>query len=256
MSIRDKRLVGLLTVILIALGVILIVILVRQPTQKNQEAFGVSNINTGSEITSTNNKDGTMGPESFSKDFSASLSNDNLGSLTFSVTDPTQNTFPTGLPSPTTSQTYQPAQGPQPLKSLVVKFNKIEVHLVSYGKNSNSQKQEDKWETLDMPVAMSVDLVQLTGGGTANLGLTKLAAGKYTQVRLYIANAQAVLQNGRVVNPQILSKDKTVRVVEDFMIASGQNTNLIIDFDAQHSLILTGNTYELIPVVTKLLVIR
>lgn len=254
----DKR-ISLIIIVILLIGLGLTAYLVQNSTQTQQEASQIENINTGSEITNTKNSDSTMGPDNASKNYSSTLKKEELGSLTFSVIDPiqvAQNTLlPTGIPTitgslnaPRNSTASAPKQGTQKVKSLIVTVKKIEVHL------KRSANKSDVWETLNMPQPISMDLVQLIEGGVVNLGLTELVAGEYSEVRVYIQSANATLENSQVVNLALKDRDPIIRVVKDFTIDKGKNTNLILDFDAMNSVIYTGKEYLLRPVIAKLLV--
>lgn len=242
-GISFNKILGLLVVIILVVGIIVTVIASRQQTQTQQHASDTVNLNTGADITSTNNLDGTMGPTSWQNNYSSSLPSNQVSSLIFLVS----NVSSGDSSLPQTSKAV--AQGPQIVKSLIIKISKVEVRLDSTLTNRNA----NHWETLNMPVAMSVDLAQLAQGGVASLGLTKLAAGNYSEVRLYVQSATAVLQNGNNVTLSIQNKDNIVRVAQPFSIASDKNTTLVMDFDVDHSVIYDGTNYLLKPVVAKLL---
>lgn len=304
---KEKKLaVSAFILAVLVVGVFLAVIASRQSTENRQHASGILNLNTGSQITSTNNYDGTMGPATWYGNFSNTLPQGELGTLTFAVTDPPQEGRPGGFPSyanvdrsgnnggrpsslPTSAQgsgAGQPQQGqanatrssrqsnygPQTVTSLVLKVTKVEVHLAYLGTagvqrpkaspqggrpSSTSVPQNgqpaDHWETLNIQTPVSIDLVKLANGGVSMLGLTKLAAGRYTEVRLYVSNSTATLENGTSVTLTIPGKNNIVRIVQPFIIIAGQNTSLTMAFDAQHSVIAAGNgEYILKPVVARL----
>ncbi len=237
MSINRNLLIGIITVLVLVLGLVFIVYQLKQTTNTKQEANQTANINTGPQISTTNNSNGTMGPSTFSKNYSNSLSSQNLGSLTFLVTDP---------PTPSAVN-----KGVQKVTSLIPRVNKVEVHLIQTGSGVGSNKV-DKWETLYMQYPMSFDLVQLKNGITANLSLTKLSEGKYSEIRVYIERATAVLENRQLVYLQMPDKNWVVAVKQNFTLEKGKNTNLIMDFDAQKSVTFDGKNFLLKPFVSKL----
>ena len=103
-------------------------------------------------------------------------------------------------------------------------------------------------------LATTLDLVELAKTkDVAKLGITDLAEGKYTEIRLYISGATATLADGSTVDLTILGKDNIVRVVRPFTVVAGQTTTLTMDFDAQHAVIKAGDQYHLKPVVARLL---
>jgi hypothetical protein len=171
--------------------------------------------------------------------------------------------------------------GPQTVTALTLVVTKVEVHLARLGvpgaKNQvtptphvtgkpsgtpgprsdndtdkNDNQSVNKWEVLNIGGTQTVDLVQLAKTKAfASLGLTKLANGFYTEVRLYIKNATATLANGTKVDLTIPGKANIVRVVGPFTIDSSKTTTLSMDFDAQNSVIKAGSKYLLKPVVAK-----
>ncbi len=213
---------GLITLTILVIGLIVGVLLTKNQTQTKQDASGSVNLNRAPSIISDN----SMGPSKSTGNYSNSLKKENLGSLTFSVSNINKAT----------------------IKNLVIKVKKVEVFLESSGKNVN------KWETLDMRLPISIDLIQLSGGGLANLSLTNLSFGKYKEIRLYIENAVVVLQDGKTEKLTIEGKDGVVRIVKNFTIEKNKNTNIILDFNAQKSFEVNNGKYFLKPFISDILV--
>jgi preprotein translocase subunit YajC len=250
-----NRKISFALLLILLFGLILAIFLVRQATQVKQQASGVTNLNTAVNILKTNNSDGTMGSVSYLGNYSNSLPKEDLGSLTFSITDPvlSDSAFPTHIPTITPSSDVSTSQkntsgstdSNQKVTSLIIKIGKIEVHLSKEGTNSNLMKTQDKWETLNLTQPVSMDLVQLVNGGIVNFTLTKLAAGNYSEVRIYIQSAVATLQNGKTVTLNTEGTNGTIRVVKDFEIAANKNTNIVMDIDAQQSVFYDGSKFLL-----------
>ncbi|HXS14661.1 MAG TPA: DUF4382 domain-containing protein [Candidatus Saccharimonadales bacterium] len=171
--------------------------------------------------------------------------------------------------------------GPQKVSSLILSISKVEVHLahlalpgqkdtekpdtITTGKPSVSptphqqtNQDVDKWETLNLPLnpatqTVNVDLVALAASHNFSvLGLTRLAGGRYTEIRLYVKSAKATLQNGQSVTVTIPGKANIVRIVQPFVVVSGKTTTLSMYFDAQNSVLNAGGNYILKPVVARL----
>lgn len=259
--------IGFIILFILIVGLILSVVLSRQATQTRQNASAVVNINTSKEITKTKNQDSSMGSATSLGNYSNKLSKDNLGSITFSITDPVvgnpprvavsgRPTFPPKIPTVTpssqtpsiNSQANTVVNGPQRVKNLIMKIRKIEVHLKDTKENGNV----DAWETLNLQTAMSIDLTQLIDGAVINFSLTKLAVGNYDEVRIYIENSTATLDNGSNIALDVNDKSGIVRVLKDFTVEKGKNTNLVMDFDAQQSVQYFQGKYVLDPFVAKL----
>lgn len=163
--------------------------------------------------------------------------------------------------------------GPQSVSSLVVTINKVEVHIAHIGlpgekhetekvtptnlpntPSTKSNQDVDKWEVLNIGGVKTLDLVSLAKTKSlASIGITKLVNGRYTEIRLYIKNASATLQDGTKVPLIIPGRANIVRIVQPFVIDSSKTTILTIDFDAQNSVVKAGSDYLLKPVVAHLL---
>lgn len=222
---RFKR-AGLIILTILLIGLIFTVLLTRNQTQTRQDASGNTNLNTGSGILFTKNKDNTEGPLTSSGNYSNLIKKEDLGSITLSISN--------------TSKTAN-------VKNLVIKIRKIEVYLES------SDKSVNKWETLNLPLPISVDLAQLAGGGVANINLTNLSFGKYKEVRLYIENGVLVI-NGKTQKLSIEGKDSIVRVNKEFTIEKKKNTNIVLDFNAEKSYVESNEKVLLKPFVSDLLI--
>lgn len=193
------------------------------------------------------------------------------GNLVFAVTDPDQSLPPQAegkmdkdknvAPSATPGQGQN--NGPQTVTALNLTITKVEVHFAnsevsvtpapSASPSPSPTEPADHWETLNVPNPTTVDLVKLaTSHSVSALGLTTLAAGKYTQVRLFLSSASAKLSDGTTVNLDVLGKDDIVKIIQPFTVVAGKTTTIIVDFDAQHSVIKADGKYILRPVVAKL----
>jgi hypothetical protein len=105
-----------------------------------------------------------------------------------------------------------------------VTLSAIQVHMADAGNESG-------WITVvNGPV--KYDLMQVQNV-TELLGSTELAPGKYTQIRLDVQEAKAVI-NGQETTLTVPSK--TVKLVHEFTIDAGKTTKLTLDFDAAESI--------------------
>lgn len=251
----------------------------------------IINLNSASEIVATNNPDGTMGPATWYGNASNALPANLKGSLFFKVIDPPQKEGKPDKPGnqgnrPTDSVQISPTQvvstpthngissvpsivrknGPQDVSVLNLTITKVEVHMAYLGDPKDNKakpsispspsegKNVDHWETLNITTPFTVDLVDLAKTKDfAQLGITELAAGRYTEVRLYISSATATLADGTTVPLTVLGRNDVVRVTRPFTINAGQTTTLTMDIDAKHSVIKAGGQYLLKPVVSRLI---
>ncbi|MDP3888558.1 MAG: DUF4382 domain-containing protein [bacterium] len=283
--------------LIFSLGLAISVFAISNRTSSRPKAEAV-NLNTASEIGSTTNADGTMGPSSLTQNWSSKLAQSLKGKLELYVTDPLPAAWgrpsttplptesydrgsqgfawgrkwpttptPTKTAEPTTGEDQSERDGPQTVDSLVINFYRAEVHLAGSKKGEDGEnsagsvyksywgsKNSGWWELLNISGEKSIDLVALAQNSASELlGNTDLAAGKYTEIRIYVSSATATI-GGKNVELTILGKDKIVRVVNTFTVIAGQTTKLTVDFDAQHSVIKAGDKYLLRPVVARLIV--
>jgi hypothetical protein len=95
------------------------------------------------------------------------------------------------------------------------------------------------------------DLLTLRNGASVVLGDTLLDAGRYTQIRLIIGTGSNVVVDGVTYPLEISSGEQTgVKLNHSFVIEDGLLYELLLDFDAERSIILTGSgEYILKPVI-------
>lgn len=121
--------------------------------------------------------------------------------------------------------------------------NSVEVH--KSGADSTSG-----WIVLNNNAA-TYDLLTLRNGASAVLGNTALDVGHYTQIRLILGTGSNVVVNGSTINLDVASGTQTgIKLNHEFDIQDGQVYELLLDFNAESSIILTGNNqYKLKPVI-------
>ena len=95
------------------------------------------------------------------------------------------------------------------------------------------------------------DLLTLKNGASVVLGDTSLDAGHYTQIRLIIGTGSNIVVDGVTYPLDVPSGGQTgIKLNHSFDIAEGQLYELLLDFDAERSIILTGSgQYKLQPVI-------
>lgn len=105
------------------------------------------------------------------------------------------------------------------------------------------------WETLGHDSTTTYDLLVLRNGVFAALGSGLVPAGHYTQVRLKLADGSTVVVDG-ATHPLVVPSglQSGYKLVGEFDVPAGGTVDLVIDFDAARSVILTGSgTYMLKP---------
>ncbi|MEE9398792.1 MAG: DUF4382 domain-containing protein, partial [Dehalococcoidales bacterium] len=131
---------------------------------------------------------------------------------------------------------------PEAVDNVTVEIAKIEVHLAG-GPDSG-------WITVvDEP--RSFDLMQLLGGKTLDLGDKEVNAGTYTQVRMEITQATVIVGNN-TYNAKIPSGK--LKFVRPFQVEEDGTTVLLLDFDGQKSVHVTGKGQYMLRPVVKLFV--
>jgi hypothetical protein len=139
-----------------------------------------------------------------------------------------------------------------------VTIEKVRIH-----QSANAQDADAGWSEITLSPSKRVDLRTLTNGVLEELGTTPLAAGHYTQLRLVLANnsgggsgalANAVQLTGGSPIPLTTpsAQQSGYKLLGNFDVASGQMADVVMDFDACHSVVTAGNSgqYLLKPVIT------
>jgi hypothetical protein len=122
-----------------------------------------------------------------------------------------------------------------------VVLSEVQVHYA--GKKGN--ETEENWITV-VSGPKTFDLVALRNV-TEILGSSKLDAGKYTQIRLNVDSAVAVIDGKE---QELTIPSKNIKLIKPFDVAEGETITLILDFDAQESIKVTGrDNYVMSPVI-------
>ncbi len=109
---------------------------------------------------------------------------------------------------------------------------------------ATDESNQDGWTTIATPNA-SINLVDLGGGKTANLGATTLATGTYNGFRLVIDPAQSSITLKDGTHPTIKfpgAGHSGIKINLDKPIALTQNGSVMtLDFDIGRSFVMRGN---------------
>jgi Domain of unknown function (DUF4382) len=132
---------------------------------------------------------------------------------------------------------------PSTLDSVIICVTRVEVHKA--GSDSTSG-----WFVINDSTRY-FDLLQLTNGASAVLGDTSLAPGQYTQIRLIIGEGSYVIDQGVKHDLEIPSGSQTgIKLTHQFTIEPGKLYELLLDFNVDKSIIITGNgKYKLKPTI-------
>ena len=140
-------------------------------------------------------------------------------------------------------------------KAVYVTIDRVDVH------RGEDENDPNDWVTVAEP-RKTYNLLDLVNGVLAQLGLTDLEAGLYTQMRLIIGatpdNGTNILDEPHPFANYIILKDPPdvtqpyralfvpsgiqtgIKLVEEFLINESETTELILDFDASRSVVKAG----------------
>lgn len=142
----------------------------------------------------------------------------------------------------------------------------ITVDRVRVHQSSSANENAAGWTTIALVPPRKINLLDLNDPTQPNfalehLGVTPLEAGHYTQVRLVlVANsastpfANSVILSGtsnEIALDTSSAVQSGIKLIHQFAVNAGQRADLLLDFDACHSVVKTGNNkYKLKPVIT------
>ncbi len=137
-----------------------------------------------------------------------------------------------------------------------VTIQKVRVH-----QSSTAGDTDSGWSEVTLSPARRVNLLTLTNGVLEELGQTPLPAGRYTQLRLVLADnssasplANAVLPTGgaEVALKTPSGQQSGVKANISIDIAANRMADFVIDFDACKSIVTAGNSGQFLlkPVVS------
>ncbi len=120
-------------------------------------------------------------------------------------------------------------------------------------KENEETENEGEWITVVEGPA-SFNLIDLRENGVEEiLGNTETDTGRYTRIRMYVTLEEAVV-DGITVNEGIIFPSEVLKITGTFDIEESKTTILTLDFDAEKSLVFTGEGKVMFKPVVKLLV--
>ena len=163
----------------------------------------------------------------------------------------------TGSPSTAGAVHFYLADAPScGYDAVYVTVQKVRIHA-----SGGAGDADAGWSEVVQAPPKRVDLLTLTNGVVADLGQTSLPAGKYTQLRLVLAEngttapfANAVVPTGgSETELKVPSGSQSgLKIDADVDVVAGKTTNLVLDFDACKSVVRRGNSgqFNLKPVIS------
>jgi len=141
--------------------------------------------------------------------------------------------------------------------TILISISHIEAHFVEADEkqqdieDAGGKSKKGNWQVIaEWDEGYEVDLIELEGKSIL-LASELLLPGKYTQLRVFLEGQAIIIVNGEEHDLDIPSVGQTgIKLNHPFEIIPGQITELTLDFDAQKSIIKTGNgEYKLKPVI-------
>ena len=138
---------------------------------------------------------------------------------------------------------------PEAYSAVYITISRIEAHIAGDDEDTEGEwivlKEWAEGEEPEFDLITLQDVSELLVDGSFD-------AGKYTQIRLFVTDASVDIESGESGVPvEIPSVYQTgLKLIHPFEINDGQTTKLNIDFDAEESIVKTGNEeYKLKPTI-------
>jgi hypothetical protein len=134
----------------------------------------------------------------------------------------------------------------------------VTVSKVRVNKSAGAGDTDAGWVDVTLNPARKIDLLKLSNGVLDTLGTTSLDPGHYSQVRLVLdsnasGTANTVLPTGGKTEKPLdtpSAAQSGIKLIGEFDVAAGQQSDIVIDFDACKSILTKGNgNYSLKPVL-------
>ncbi|MFA6979598.1 MAG: DUF4382 domain-containing protein [Ignavibacteriaceae bacterium] len=129
-------------------------------------------------------------------------------------------------------------------------FDQVNIVVTRVEVHKSGADSSSGWVVINNTSA-TYNLLTLRNGASVVLGDNSLDAGHYTQIRLILGVGCNIVINGITYSLDVSSGTLTgIKLNHEFDIQSNIVYELLLDFDAQHSIVLTGTgQYKLSPVI-------
>lgn len=129
-------------------------------------------------------------------------------------------------------------------------YQQVNIVVIRVDVHASGMESTGGWFTIN-DVPATYDLLTLRNGASAVLGTEELPVGHYTQIRLIIGDGSTVRINDTIYPLEIPSGMQTgIKLNHPFEILPDQEYELVLDFDADRSIHVTGNgDHVLSPVI-------
>lgn len=98
---------------------------------------------------------------------------------------------------------------------------------------------DSQWVTVQGDT-MKVNLLDLSNGNTIVFGSADVPAGKYTQIRIKIDDAYVVVDEQKYAMDVPSGAQTGLKLGPQFTVNAGSTYELVVDFDASRSVVITG----------------
>lgn len=148
----------------------------------------------------------------------------------------------------TSRMTVKMTDAPATYDSVLVEIDHVEVH---YAEDEEHPGAEEGWVSLETKAGV-YDLLQLRNGVTVVLADDEeIPSGNITQMRLVLGNDNRVVIAGisySLVTPS--AQNSGLKINIDNELEAGEEYEVVLDFDAEKSIVVEGNGgYSLKPVI-------
>ncbi len=137
----------------------------------------------------------------------------------------------------------QVRDAPMDFSHLLVTFSEVRVHPANV-------ENASRWLNLSL-AATTIDFMNLANL-TKVLALDRVAAGKYTQIRIVVTSASGTMMGGNSVPMTV--PDGILKTDTPFDLKAGGVTTVTLDFDLAHSIHQAGGSWVFMPVLGSVVV--
>lgn len=129
--------------------------------------------------------------------------------------------------------------------SIMVTVSEVAIHRAV----AEQTQQQGEWIPIEITGTNPFDLLQIKGIEEV-LGTENVTAGKYTQIRMTVDKVEVSLGENEPEEATLPSGE--LKFVRPFEVVEGQTTVLLIDFNAEKSVTITGAGKAIVKPVVKL----
>ncbi len=153
------------------------------------------------------------------------------------------------LPTGSNAGFYLTDQPTGNYSSVFVTVKEVRLHL-----SSGAEPADTGWKSITLSPTQKLDLLTLQNGVNTLLGGLKLDPGTYSQLRLILSSTDGdnyVISGGTQYNLTTPSASQTGIKIQNLnlTIDASNQFAVILDFDANKSVVKAGNKYNLKPVI-------